>query len=81
MVDWVTILITLLGGGAMGAIITISVSSYMNKIQPVGKRVIVDKIFQFDEKTDPNVQGVLLLCSRWKLCFKEFISGKDFYYE
>lgn len=56
-IDW-AIIISLLGGGAMGAVITTLVNAYRNKIQPVGKRVVVDKIFQADETIDPNVTGI-----------------------
>ncbi|HPI40893.1 MAG TPA: hypothetical protein PLJ21_08815 [Pseudobdellovibrionaceae bacterium] len=43
--EWLKILFPLLGGGAVGAIITMIVTNYRNKIQSVGHKIQIDKIF------------------------------------
>lgn len=46
--EWLKILLPLLGGGAVGAIITMIVTTYRNKIQSVGHKIQIDKIFYPD---------------------------------
>lgn len=43
--EWVRTVLILFGGGAAGAIITILVNLYRNRIQPIGKQVRINSIF------------------------------------
>jgi hypothetical protein len=43
--EWLKILLPLMGGGAVGAIITMIVTTYRNRIQSVGHKIQIDKIF------------------------------------
>lgn len=43
---WVPIVAALVGGGAMGAVITAVVTSFRNRIQPVGHRIEVSPVLQ-----------------------------------
>jgi hypothetical protein len=44
-IQWVQIIAALIGGGAMGAIITAVVTTYRNKIQPIGRKIQFIPVF------------------------------------
>jgi hypothetical protein len=44
--QWIQIAVALLGGGAMGAIITALITNHRNKIQPVGYRKEIIQVFR-----------------------------------
>jgi hypothetical protein len=44
--QWIAIIAALIGGGAMGAIITAVFTAFRNRIQPVGNRVEITPVFQ-----------------------------------
>ena len=43
--EWYKIIASLIGGGAIGAIITAIVTSYRNRIQPIGKSLKIETVF------------------------------------
>jgi hypothetical protein len=45
-VQWYTIIIPIVGGGAMGALISAGVSAYRNRIQPIGQEIEFVPIFR-----------------------------------
>ena len=45
-IQWVTVIVSLIGGGAMGAIINSMVSAYRDRIQPIGYRIGFFPLFQ-----------------------------------
>lgn len=49
--NWLQLIVAILGGGAIGAIITAFVTSYRLRIQPVGKRFAVMPVFRKSDDT------------------------------
>ena len=43
--NWVPVVVALVGGGAAGAVITQTVTTYRNRRQPVGRRIQVTPVF------------------------------------
>jgi hypothetical protein len=56
--EWLKILLPLLGGGAVGAIITMIVTTFRNKIQSVGYKILIDKIFYPDAISNTEITKI-----------------------
>lgn len=56
--EWLKILIPLIGGGSVGAIITSIVTTYRNKIQSVGQKIQIDKVFYPDAISNTEITKI-----------------------
>lgn len=56
--EWLKILIPLIGGGAVGAIISSIVTTYRNKIQSVGQKIQIDKVFSPDAISNTEITKI-----------------------
>jgi hypothetical protein len=45
-INWVLVIVALVGGGAMGAVINTIVSAYRSRLQPVGRRIELLPVFR-----------------------------------
>lgn len=61
-INWVTVIVALLSGGAMGAIISALVTSYRARVQPVGKRIDILPLFQ-SAGPDTSLQAKVVITS------------------
>ncbi|MDT5158594.1 MAG: hypothetical protein QOH51_2951 [Acidobacteriota bacterium] len=57
---WVPIVASLIGGGAMGALITAAITNYRNRRQPVGYRKEVIEVFKKNPEF-PSLQALLMV--------------------
>ena len=59
-IQWIPVIASLLGGGAVGALITASVATYRNRIQPVGYRADALPMFRGTSQRTPIQAKVTL---------------------
>lgn len=56
--DWLKLIIPILSGGALGAIITLIVTNYRNRIQPIGYKLTIDPVFYPNILTDKSITKI-----------------------
>jgi len=56
--EWLKLIIPILSGGALGAIITLVVTNYRNRVQSIGYRLSIDPVFFPNILTDKSITKI-----------------------
>jgi hypothetical protein len=57
-IEWLKPIIQILSGGALGAIITLTVANYRNRVQPIGYKLSIDPVFFPNMLTDKSITKI-----------------------